>query len=193
MRALASALFALAGLINVIPVTGALSAARLEVLYGLRFEDPSLVILMRHRAVLLGIVGTLFAFLFEGPLVEITVWGSNLGYFAFYVFGYNLRHSHIWLPYPRGLSHIFISPAQHQIHHSTAPRHYDKNFGFLFAFWDWMAGSLYVPASKESIEFGLTGFMDEVAEVRREQQLRHATRNLSRHLLRDVGLDRSAC
>ncbi len=44
-----------------------------------------------------------------------------------------------------------------------------------------------------AIEIGLTGFMDEIAEVRREQQLRHATRNLSRHLLRDVGLDRSAC
>ncbi len=44
-----------------------------------------------------------------------------------------------------------------------------------------------------ALEVGLTGLMDEMTEARREQQLRRATRNLSRHLLRDIGLDRNAC
>jgi hypothetical protein len=44
-----------------------------------------------------------------------------------------------------------------------------------------------------TIRVGLTGLKDELAEARREQQLRRSTRYLSRHLLRDVGLDRDAC
>lgn len=44
-----------------------------------------------------------------------------------------------------------------------------------------------------AVGVSLTGLMEELAEARREQQLRRSTRNLSRHLLRDVGLDRDAC
>jgi len=57
MQALATGLILLAGLVNLLPVSGAFSAGRLEALYGLRFEDSNLLILMRHRAVLFGIVG----------------------------------------------------------------------------------------------------------------------------------------
>jgi hypothetical protein len=44
-----------------------------------------------------------------------------------------------------------------------------------------------------SFEAGMAGLREELAEARREQQLRRSTRGLSRHLLRDVGLDRDAC
>ncbi len=102
-----------------------------------------------------GAVHGVFAYLFAEMPGSLAVFGLNVGIFAFYLLGYNLRHSHVWLPYPRGLSHLLISPAQHQIHHSSAPRHFDKNMGFIFAFWDWMAGTLYVPREKEELEFGL--------------------------------------
>jgi sterol desaturase/sphingolipid hydroxylase (fatty acid hydroxylase superfamily)/creatinine amidohydrolase/Fe(II)-dependent formamide hydrolase-like protein len=84
------------------------------------------------------------------------IMGLNILVFAFYLVGYNLRHSHIWLSYPRWLSHVLISPAQHQIHHSTAPQHFDKNMGLIFAFWDRMFGSLYVPSGYEKIQYGLS-------------------------------------
>lgn len=84
------------------------------------------------------------------------IMGLNILVFAFYLVGYNLRHSHIWLSYPRWLSHVLISPAQHQIHHSTAPQHFDKNMGLIFAFWDRLFGSLYVPAGYEKIKYGLS-------------------------------------
>ena len=48
-------------LVNLAPVSGVLSADRLEALYGLTFADPNLLVLMRHRAVLFGIVGGLLA------------------------------------------------------------------------------------------------------------------------------------
>lgn len=59
MRHSISALFILAGLINVTPVIGVLGAERLEALYQMPFEGVDLVLLMRHRAVLFGVVGGL--------------------------------------------------------------------------------------------------------------------------------------
>jgi hypothetical protein len=53
------------------------------------------------------------------------------------------------------LEHIVISPAQHQIHHSRAVEHHDKNYGEVLAIWDWMFGTLYVPNGRETIDFGL--------------------------------------
>ena len=43
----------------------------------------------------------------------------------------------------------------HQLHHSTDPRHYDKNFGLLFSFWDRLFGTLCVPRPDEDFKFGL--------------------------------------
>lgn len=80
----------------------------------------------------------------------------NIVLFVFYVVGYNLRHSHIWLSYPPWLSYIFISPAQHQTHHSVDARHFDRNFGLIFSVWDWMFGTLYVPRGYEKLSFGLS-------------------------------------
>lgn len=107
--------------------------------------------------VLTGVMHGAFGFLYAEGAESITVFELNLFLFLFYVFGYNLRHSHIWLAYPRWVSHIFVSPAQHQVHHSKDPRHFDKNIGFMFAFWDYFAGTLYVPEAKEQIEYGLYG------------------------------------
>lgn len=47
------------GLINFIPVAGVLSGARITQLYGVGVESGDLEILMRHRAVLFGILGAL--------------------------------------------------------------------------------------------------------------------------------------
>ena len=80
----------------------------------------------------------------------------NAGIFAFYLIGYNLRHSQIWLSYPRWLSYILISPAQHQIHHSIDKKHWDRNMGLIFAFWDWVFGTLYVPKGYEKLEYGIS-------------------------------------
>ncbi|MDP8989157.1 MAG: sterol desaturase family protein [Acidobacteriota bacterium] len=67
----------------------------------------------------------------------------------------SLRHSHLWISFGPKLEHIFSSPAQHQIHHSSAPQHLDKNMSEYFSFIDWMCGTLYVPRGKETLDFGL--------------------------------------
>jgi hypothetical protein len=62
MRGLTTALFFAVAAINLLPGLGVLSASRLEGLYGVPLPEANLVILMRHRAVMLAIVGALLAY-----------------------------------------------------------------------------------------------------------------------------------
>lgn len=73
----------------------------------------------------------------------------------FYYMSANCRHSHIWLSFGPKISCLFVSPAMHQIHHSTAPQHYDKNFGYVLSIWDWLFRTRYIPVQKEAITVGL--------------------------------------
>lgn len=52
---------ALAALVHLAPLPGVLGAAMLERLYGLRIDDPSLLLLLRHRALLFGLLGAALA------------------------------------------------------------------------------------------------------------------------------------
>ncbi|MDA8585572.1 sterol desaturase family protein [Rhodobacteraceae bacterium] len=106
-------------------------------------------------SLLLGLATGLMLFLLIGEIDLLTIGGANAGYFLFNLFGANLRHSHVWLSYGPVIEHIFISPAQHQIHHSIEKRHFNKNYGEVFAIWDWMFGTLYVPKGYEDLTFGL--------------------------------------
>jgi sterol desaturase/sphingolipid hydroxylase (fatty acid hydroxylase superfamily) len=108
-------------------------------------------------ALFTGIVQGLFHAVAGTGIADIQVLGVNVLLFAWYIFGFHLRHSHVWLAYPAWLSHVLVSPAQHQIHHSSAPRHFDRNMGFIFAFWDALAGTLYVPKAREELNYGLYG------------------------------------
>ena len=101
-------------------------------------------------------IGAAFYTSTSGNAVDLpTMLGINVVQFAYHAFAFQLRHSHIWLSYGPVLSWIFISPAQHQVHNSTDPKHRDKNYGFMFAFWDAIWGSLYIPGARETLHFGV--------------------------------------
>jgi sterol desaturase/sphingolipid hydroxylase (fatty acid hydroxylase superfamily) len=106
-------------------------------------------------AVCAGIAEGVFGFAIGLTPHLIVVLGLNVVVFAFYFFGFNLRHSHVWLSYGPRISKIFVSPAQHQIHHSDQPKHFDKNMGFIFSLWDRIAGTAYIPETREELTFGL--------------------------------------
>jgi len=98
-----------------------------------------------------------FSFFFVNDVSFWSLDSVSLAAIVFYLFGYNLRHSHIWLSYGPRWSRWFISPAQHQIHHSRKPEHIDRNMGFMFAVWDRLFGTLYVPVEEEELPLGLEG------------------------------------
>ncbi len=62
MRYLIAAMLVVVGLIHLLPLSGVLGGERLAALYGLSFSEPNLAILMRHRAVLFGLLGLFFLF-----------------------------------------------------------------------------------------------------------------------------------
>lgn len=101
------------------------------------------------------VVTWVFASAFPGELSVLSILGVNAGRFLFNVLGGNLRHSHVWISFGRYLSHVFISPAMHQLHHSALPHHWGRNFGSQLAIWDWLFGTLLVPARRENLRIGL--------------------------------------
>lgn len=41
------------------------------------------------------------------------------------------------------LKYILVTPQSHRVHHSVDARHWDKNFGAIFSFWDFLFGQQY--------------------------------------------------
>ena len=62
MRHLVSAMLVVVGVIHLLPLSGVLGSERLAALYGLPFDETNLAILMRHRAVLFGLLGLFLCF-----------------------------------------------------------------------------------------------------------------------------------
>lgn len=88
--------------------------------------------------------------------VELTVFGLNVYMLRNTILMMDfVRHTHLKLSYGP-LNTLFISPHYHQLHHSVARKHWDKNFGLTLTFWDWAFGTLVVPERDEDFVFGLT-------------------------------------
>ena len=70
MQKTITALLILVGIIHLLPISGVLGAERLSALYGLSFQEPNISILMRHRAVLFGILGLFFVYAAFQPTLQ---------------------------------------------------------------------------------------------------------------------------
>lgn len=57
VKSLVSVALLVSAVIHLLPLLGVLGSEQLTSLYGLPFDEPNLAILMRHRAVLLGLLG----------------------------------------------------------------------------------------------------------------------------------------
>lgn len=114
------------------------------------------VIFILRSSLTQGIIIAIFYFIYGDNINLVTIVGANIFSFWFHLFGSNLRHSHIRINYWPWLEKLLISPAQHQIHHSTKKLHFNKNFGVTFAIWDFFFGSLYISNKDEQINFGIS-------------------------------------
>lgn len=53
------------------------------------------------------------------------------------------------------LRFLLVDNRYHRIHHSTDPAHHGKNFGAMTPLWDWLFGTLHMPAKDEWPAVGL--------------------------------------
>ena len=119
-----------------------------------RAHPVDLLVMATCPAAATGLVNGVFNFWSGGEVGLYLFFGLHAFIFLYNLVG-NLRHTHVWLSYGPHLSQIFISPAQHQIHHSVEERHWGRNMGFALAIWDRMFSTLYVPSEHEDFAIGL--------------------------------------
>ncbi len=130
------------------------SAETLTPLTVTRTHPLEAILFSLRSAIVQGIVIAIFLFLFGQQLSLFTILGVNIFVVIFHGLGSNLRHSHISVQYPMAIENIFMSPAQHHLHHSSKKEHFDKNFGVALSIWDKMTGS-FLYSSKEELTFGI--------------------------------------
>ncbi len=119
-----------------------------------RVHPVEMLLYFLRGTVVFGVVSGCCVYLFGSRLGGWQIVGVDALGFLFNLMGANLRHSHIWLGFG-ALERWFISPAQHQIHHSARPEHRDKNFGTCLACWDrWLQSCVYSTA-RRNFRFGI--------------------------------------
>jgi hypothetical protein len=95
MNKAVSALLAVVAIIHLLPLSGVLGAERLAALYGMPFDDPNLQIMMRHRAVLFGLLGIFLLYAAFKPALQPIAFIAGLAstlsflWLAWSVGGYN--------------------------------------------------------------------------------------------------------
>jgi sterol desaturase/sphingolipid hydroxylase (fatty acid hydroxylase superfamily) len=106
-------------------------------------------------AVSLGISAGFCVWMFRGQATTWELLGVDALSALWTFLGSNLRHSHVWLSFGPAVERWLLSPAQHQLHHSSDRRHHDRNFGEALALWDRLAGTLLVSPPRQPLSFGL--------------------------------------
>ncbi|KAF0249603.1 MAG: hypothetical protein FD167_992 [bacterium] len=70
MHYVISAMLVVVGVIHLLPLSGLLGAERLTTLYGISFVEPNITILMRHRAILFGLLGLFLIYAAFRPTLQ---------------------------------------------------------------------------------------------------------------------------
>ena len=131
------------------------SAEVLTPLTDWRNHPVDMLTMLYFSSIFLGVLQAFVDYFTQSHLTLVQIIGFNAVVFAYYSIAYHLRHTHLWLSFGWHLNHIFMSPSQHQLHHSVDTKHYDKNFGSALSLWDWAFGTLYVPKYSEKLTFGI--------------------------------------
>jgi sterol desaturase/sphingolipid hydroxylase (fatty acid hydroxylase superfamily) len=123
-----------------------------------RVHPVDTIVYMNILSVIVGTASGLIRY-FAGDEFALTSTAvSGILYGAYMAIWGHLQHSHFWLSCTGLAGRMVLSPAHHQIHHSTDPVHFDKNFGASLALWDWLFGTLHIPQRRnEHLRFGTEG------------------------------------
>jgi sterol desaturase/sphingolipid hydroxylase (fatty acid hydroxylase superfamily) len=120
-----------------------------------RVHPLETALLPMFRSAASSVVAAVAIYAFVGQATFVTVFGMTLVAALMAAAGSQLFHAHVPLSWGDRLNRLIISPATHQIHHSVAREHWDKNMGAFFAVWDWMFGTLCLPQPGQKLTYGI--------------------------------------
>ena len=107
-------------------------------------------------AVIVGVTHGVTSYVLGVTAQQFALTDTNLILVVFIHVYLHFQHSHLWIAFRGLVGRLLLSPAHHQVHHSNNPAHFNKNLGSCLAVWDWMFGTLYVPAkAPERLCFGV--------------------------------------
>ena len=119
MRYLVPVMLLVVAIIHLLPLTGVLGPERLAALYGLPINEPNLEILMRHRAVLFGLLGVFLAYAAFVPAYRNVAFVAGFVsvlsflYLAYSVGGYNAQIARVFTADVVALVCLLIGGALH--------------------------------------------------------------------------------
>ena len=132
------------------------SAETLSPLTNARVHPVDTLFYYNVTALVMGLAGGIAQFALGHPVQPYSIWSTNLLALVFAYSVQHLQHSHVWIAFTGVWGRLLLSPAHHQIHHSTNPAHFNRNLGSAVAVFDWAFGTLHVPAAKrEKLSFGV--------------------------------------
>lgn len=141
------------------------SAERLTPLTTFRSHPISNWMSVIMNAIALGVTIGLVRYFIPYSVSEITIYSLNIFSFFSSIAGDLLTHSHIKVQWPKWMAKIIISPVNHQLHHSTKPEHFDKNFAGIFTFIDVIFGTYYHADPNEEYEFGVDDMEQDLQSI----------------------------
>ena len=128
----------------------------LSPLTNFRVHPVDSIVFYNIQAVVMGTTGGLVTYGLGEAVQPFTIAGSNVLVLIFTYLVGHLQHSQFWIAFTGVWGRLFLSPAHHQIHHSTNPVHFNKNLGACLGIWDWLFGTLHMPGRKrEKLTFGV--------------------------------------
>jgi sterol desaturase/sphingolipid hydroxylase (fatty acid hydroxylase superfamily) len=137
------------------------SAETLSPLTVFRVHPVDSIVFYNIIAVITGFVMGIMHWLVGAGVSPWTIGGANVLMIAGLLTIKHLHHSHAWIAWGGVWGRLILSPAHHQIHHSSAPEHHDRNFGGVIGVFDWLAGTLHIPQTKRQVlTFGVEGLRD---------------------------------
>ena len=121
-----------------------------------RVHPVDTVLFANIVAVTTGVTSGVLKYLFGEAGTGFTVLDVNaLAFLAHYTLNH-LLHTQAWIAFTGWLGCVVTSPAHHQLHHSTDPRHFNRNLGGSLMIFDWLFGTLLVPGrTREALTFGV--------------------------------------
>jgi sterol desaturase/sphingolipid hydroxylase (fatty acid hydroxylase superfamily) len=107
-------------------------------------------------ALFMGMTSGLMSYLLGPTASPATLFGTNVLTMISAVLIGHLQHSHLWITFGSRWGKYLLGPAHHQLHHSVAPEHHNRNFGNILTLFDRLFGTFTMPEqTRQPIKFGI--------------------------------------